>query len=1413
MQRPYFLGIDVASVSVDVAVIDAETLEVLDAEYVRHNGRPMQVATEAIRASLDKHGPADLKGLSATGSGGRVVAEVLGVGFVNEVVAQAAATMKLYPRANTIIEIGGDDSKLITLKATDAEGKREIADFAMNTLCAAGTGSFLDKQASRLSLSIEQFGDLGAQVDDPPRVAGRCSVFAKSDMIHLQQKGTPTRAIVAGVCHALVRNFRSTVAAATELQPPISFQGGVAANAGIVKAVAKVLGLEGDELIVPEHFGCMGAIGAVLKVVETGEMRMPELGRLEELAVYEDVAGEVPLEPLSLEKSTIMDSEIVRPQPAPGERIPAYLGIDVGSISTNLVVIDSEGRMISKVYLMTGGEPINAVRDGLKIIGDDVGDIVDIRGVCTTGSGRYLIGDFVGADVVKNEITAHARGALATDPEVDTIFEIGGQDSKYVSLHNGHVVDFTMNKVCAAGTGSFLEEQAEKLGISIKEEFARLALASQTPRDLGERCTVFMETEMVKHQQAGATTGELVSGLAYSIVKNYLNQVVAKKPVGNRIFFQGGTAFNDAVVAAFEKVTGKPIIVPPHKEVLGAYGCAIIALEEDAGEGSNFGGFDLSERGYEVETFICKDCSNDCEINKVTIEGRDPLYYGSRCGKFDVDKTKKKPKSELPDLFREREKLLMGSYEPTRQPRENAPRVGVPRAMLFHDLYPYFHALLSELGCEIVLSDKTNKTIIHEGAERSVAETCFPIKVALGHIYNLVRDKQIDYIFLPSVINMEKKAEGMTDSFVCPYSQSLPYTSRAAVDYDAWGVKVLDPHVYFQYGHAHRKKAFAAMAKELGASSAELDRAVRAAEVAVKRFQEECRKRGRQALAELGDDQYALVIVSRAYNGCDPGANLQLPGKLRDMGVLPIPMDFLPLDDVRLSEDWWNMYWGYGQNILASAEVIAGDRRLYPVYITNFGCGPDSFITQFFQERTGGKPCLVIEVDEHSADAGMITRCEAFIDSIESTRGGQYQPGRPFRPLQYERDQERTMLIPNMSIHAYALKGAFAGCGVRAEVMDEPDEETLLHGRRWTSGKECFPAVVTTGDMVKYALREDFDRNKFAFFMGGSGGPCRFGQYNALQRMVLDDLGFEDVPIYAPNQASKFFGDTALVGKKFLLYGWRGMVALDMLYKARLEVKPYEITPGQTVAVMNEYRDRITDALSREADLLPVLRDAAEAFAAIPVDRSERKPIIGVTGEFYVRFNGFSNQNVIEQIEDLGGVVWIAPVFEWFLYRNFRRDMRAKLDSAWLLRLKNSMMDRIMRKDEHAFTHAFDELLENAVEPSSAEVLEMAAPYIHCSFEGEGVMTIGKAVDFARRGLAGIVTIMPFTCMPGTVSHAIMRRVKEDFGGIPTLNMVYDGSEQATAVTRLEAFMYSAREFVRNRDGGGPARPQPIASN
>ncbi|MCK5421496.1 MAG: CoA activase, partial [Deltaproteobacteria bacterium] len=734
-----FIGIDVGSISVNTVVIN-DNKEILEEYYTRTHGQPLITAHRVLGEILARLRPSQVLGVSLTGSGGKLIAGLLGVGFENEIIAQGKSVEYFYPQVRTVIEMGGEDSKLISLDLDERSGKIKISDFTMNAVCAAGTGSFLDQQAHRLGLTVEEFGRLALQSKNPPRIAGRCSVFAKTDMIHLQQVATPDYDIVAGLCLAVARNFKSTLGRGKSFVRPVSFQGGVAANLGMRKAFLEGLELAEEELIIPKYFASMGAIGSVLLTMEDTSFSNRFNG-LEKLAHYisslslNKTKGLAPLAPFRTTKKKECPTDVFPLKG--GEKIKAYLGVDVGSISTNVVVIDNQNRVLSKRYLMTAGRPLEAIKKGLKEVGEEVGNKVQVLAVGTTGSGRYLTGDFIGADVIKNEITAQATAAMDIDPMVDTIFEIGGQDSKYISLSKGAIVDFEMNKVCAAGTGSFLEEQAEKLDISIKDEFSNLALSASCPASLGERCTVFIESDLVHHQQMGVDKADLVAGLSYSIVLNYLNKVVGDRKIGDHIFFQGGTAFNLGVVAAFEKVLGKKITVPCNHDVTGAIGAAILARDEMENAKSNFKGFDMGKRNYELTSFECKKCPNRCEIKRLKVKGERPLLYGSRCERFEVNRGKKSA-DQIPDLFAERERFLYEASQEDGFSSDDAPQIGIPLSMFYHELLPFFYTFLKKLGYKVILSDKTHKGIIHMGVESVVSETCFPIKVAHGHILNLI---------------------------------------------------------------------------------------------------------------------------------------------------------------------------------------------------------------------------------------------------------------------------------------------------------------------------------------------------------------------------------------------------------------------------------------------------------------------------------------------------------------------------------------------------------------------------------------------------------------------------------------------------------------------------------------------------
>lgn len=1387
------IGADIGSVSVDLVVLD-EADEIIHDEYIRHRGQPMKALAEGLDRLIDEYGADDIDSLSVTGSGGPLAAELLEATFVNEIVSHATSVGRFHPQVHSIIEIGGEDSKLIVLGKDEKTGHTTIQDFAMNTICAAGTGSFLDQQASRLGLTIEEFGDLALKSKSPPRIAGRCSVFAKSDMIHLQQKAAPDYDIVAGLCFAMARNFKSSIAKGKNMEPAFCFMGGVAANKGMVRAFTEVLELDKGALIIPEHFASMGAIGSVFVNRERGTEK-PFAGTdgiwkyLSEKHVETDVAEPLKIGDHHLESK----AEVIKPDRIAAP-VKAFLGVDVGSLSTNLVVIDEDNNVLSKRYLMTAGRPIEAVRQGLAEVGEEVGDFVEIMGVGTTGSGRYLTGDFVGADIVRNEITAQATAAAYIDPEVDTIFEIGGQDSKYISLENGAIVDFEMNKVCAAGTGSFIEEQSERLGVNIKEEFGELALGADGPCRLGERCTVFMETDILHHQQKGATRDNLAAGLSYSIVLNYLNRVVQEKRVGDHIFFQGGVAFNKGVVAAFEMVTGKPVTVPDHHEVTGAIGMAMLAAQNWDGETpSGFKGWDLSKRKYELSSFECTDCSNRCTINVVQVEGEDPLYYGSRCEKYDVDRSAK-DMSHIPDLFKERDALLYGKYTDAK-PGKNAPRVGFPRALMAFELMPFFKTFLTELGARFVLSDPTNKHIIHDGVESVASESCFPVKVAHGHVLNLM-DKEIDYLFVPSVITMFQKPDRTDKAFTCPYVQTLPYVTESALGIRENGFELITPRVFFHRGEKDVTRELVRVAKEMGFSAGKARHAAKKAFEAQAEFYRRMVERGREILETIPDDENAVVIVSRPYNGCDPGINLEMPKKFRDLGVMAIPMDMLPLTEVELTDEWDNMYWSYGQKILQSVEIIRKDRRLHGVYITNFSCGPDSFIIKFFRTKMGGKPFLQLEIDEHSADAGAITRAEAFLDSVENFRGKKHTDVF-IKQISLDGDRrDRTVYIPYMCDHAFAVRAAFEVNGVDAVVMDMPDEESLELGRKFTTGKECYPAILTTGDMVKYVQQPDFDGDKAIFFMPAGTGPCRFGQYNMLQRIILRELGLEDIPIYSPNQGPSLYNDLDMAGNDFTRKAWWGVVFIDMLEKMLLQTRPYELNAGDSDRVFRSYVERLDDLISGGGgrdDVIELSKEAAYAFEPIPVS-DEPRPRIGIVGEIYVRSNRFANNDIIRTIERMGGEVLVPPVGEWFFYTSYTRYLDARVRNDYRTLLRNTITEYVQSSDAHKIEAQFGPTCRNFHEPKIKETIAYGEKYVHPTFEGEAIITVGKAIDFVKKGATGVVNVMPFTCMPGTVVTAIFKAVQRDYDNVPVLNMAYDGLEQANTMTRIEAFMYQAEQ-------------------
>ncbi|MBM2827913.1 MAG: CoA-substrate-specific enzyme activase [Actinobacteria bacterium] len=1004
-----FIGIDIGSISVKFALLvprggdpvppevraafqDPEGIDIEGGgvayilSYDRLLGDPDLKVPVRMREWQEILGESRIKGTAVTGKAGKRLCERLGAIYENEFRCLVKAVSATHPDVRTIFEMGGENAKVIRLEPGGKGEAARVKDYDTNGDCAAGTGSFIDQQANRMHISVEEIGDRVARVATSARIAGRCSVFAKTDMIHAQQKGFSPEEILKGLCEAVARNFKSNINKGKDPVPKVALAGGLFMNQGVIRAIQDTFGFGADDVVVPRGFAHMSAIGAAIAATE-----VPAAER--KAACVEPSTPEVvqgpgktfpTFPPLSTEKVVFLRDRVAPPPKIVGKP-EVFLGIDIGSVSTNFTLTDWEGNLLKEIYVRTQGRPVQVVTDGLRDLQEEFGDSITVRGVGTTGSGRELIGELVGADTVQDEITAHKTGSTFIgrryfDQPVDTIFEIGGQDSKFIGLENGVVTDFAMNDACAAGTGSFLEEQADRLGISIKEEFARLALSSKAPLRLGERCTVFMEQDLNNFLHQGADKVDIVAGLAYSVVLNYLNRVVRGRKIGETIYFQGGTAYNDSVAAAFTHILGKKVIVPPHNGVIGAIGMSLLARDKVKALGlpTRFRGFDLQKVDYRRREFVCKGCTNLCDMQEIRIEEA-KTYWGDKCS----EKYRKAARTDtLPvvdDLPARRAEYLDRLSEGAVTGHRGV--VGYPRAMYYYEQFPFWLGFLSSVGFGVKISPRTDKTIAREGLELTVAEPCYPIQVAHGHVSALLR-AGIDFLFVPNVINAETD-HTHTESHFCPWGQTLPFVLGAVPKWEKeLRQKLLSPTVRFRDGEKYVVGDLFECFGPLGVSRREIREGIRAGYREQRKFNEFLMNLGAVATAEVTKaGANAIVLLGRPYNLYDRDINLNIPSKLRDQyGSNVIPVDFLPVDDIDIRDIHDNMFWNYGRKIIAAARWCRARPKFHLIYMTNFKCGPDSFIRHFIT-RASESPHLCLQFDGHGNDAGYMTRCEAYLDS------------------------------------------------------------------------------------------------------------------------------------------------------------------------------------------------------------------------------------------------------------------------------------------------------------------------------------------------------------------------------------------------------------------------------------------------
>ncbi|MBI4676434.1 MAG: hypothetical protein HY748_02505 [Elusimicrobia bacterium] len=1426
------LGLDIGSINLHAVILERGA--VADCVSLPVKGSPWDALKGALsRLALRRRGRA--LPVAAIGRGREILASTPGILLENEITASAAAARLLTPGARCVMEVGGHFSKWVLL---DEAG--EVQDYSLNELCAAGSGAFLEQQASRLKMSVAQLAASAAGAPSGASVAGRCSVFAKSDMIHLQQKGTPTDEIAYGLCLAMARNFAATVLKGRDLVRPAAFVGGCAANKGLVRAFREVLSLEAADLLIPERHAAFGAVGAALAAAR----RSPPV-------VIEGLAAEVSRSRGRRAQTRAVLPPLPVPEPAPsgeeaapgalGEGVGArrgapggkvFLGVDVGSVSTDLVLLDEECEVVQGVYLPTRGKPIAVMQEGLAMLRERSAGRAAVAAVGATGSGRHLARRFLGADEVRNEITAQLRSTVRYFPDVDTVFEIGGQDSKYISAKNGAISDFAMNKICAAGTGSFLEEAAEQLGISIVREFEEKALRSRSPADLGSRCTVFMDTELVHALQRGVSVEDAAAGLATSIGRNYLEKVVAHRPVGKAVVFQGGVASNRAVVAALGELLGRRVRVHPYNRLSGAIGAALIAREWflEGGGKTEFVGFDAGP-GYAMSSFECRQCPNMCQVNKLD-RGGESAYFGDACERYSSGATRKKRDAvSPPDLTAGRERLvleridsiktadqapeaqspierLLGKYAPQApwaaggparakartRPPEHGPgkaglSIGIARASLYFELLPLWAAMFKSLGFDIVLSSPSSKELLAKGTRKLCTEACLPVKLAYSHAVDLAEGKA-DRIFMPSILDLPSPFGSPELCSTCPYTQSLPYMVRSAVE-----ARFLIPQINMSVEKDGLAEGMEALAGELGVTAPRLRAAYQTGKETHLAFKEGLQRIGAEVLGALSG--WAAVLIGKPYNIYDSFLNLNLVRHLARMGVTAIPYEFLPwAGQPRLDESWDSLPWRFNRDYVKAALTAAADPRLYPVVVSNFGCGPDGFTLKHMEKILGAKPALFLEFDEHRGEAGMVTRLEAFLDEVAGHRKkGPAPRPEPVGIRKRAKPRARRFFIPYFADEARVYAGVLRYAGFKTEVLPPPDAEVRRKGERFSSGKECHPYILLAGDLVRLAESRAKGDPPAVFMFPGTAIPCLLTQYGPGHRLILDQLGETGIEVMTPDHKGLY----ELLGLQGGVRMWRGFVAMDMLIKASCALRPYELVQGSVDKVHEANCRRIEDAVAG-GDILAATRVCVGRLSAVAIDREswERrdKPVVGLAGDSYTRVNRFANQELVAKLSEMGCEVapssFIIDIFDFGLNSAVRtslhrREVQDFFQKGSLLLLKEM--------SEAGIKNLFRERFRPADEPSYREVVEIAAPYVGERANEILMVNTAKMVDFARKGADGIINAVCFNCMVGSVSAAIISRLRKDHGNIPVVNLVFGEAEGASQALRLEAFVHQVKAY------------------
>ena len=1418
MNNLLHIGLDVGSTTVKVVVMN-DKLETIDMSYKRHFSDTKNTVCDCLTELTNKY-PNNEFTIALTGSGAMSAANFLELPFIQEVVSCKRAVEKYIPQTDVVIELGGEDAKIIYFDKSIEQ--------RMNGTCAGGTGAFIDQMASLLNTDTAGLNELAKNYKTIYPIASRCGVFAKTDVQPLLNEGAAKEDIAASIFQAVVNQTISGLACGRPIRGNVAFLGGpLNYLSELRQRFIETLHLTPETTIIPEEAHLLVAKGAALDSVNSTPISVEKLkSKIEVLRISHDDTS-VPLKPLF---SIDADYEEFKKR-HDNDKVPrvdlnsytgdAFIGIDAGSTTTKLVLIDRDSNLLYSMYGSNEGNPLNSVIKMLKELYSILPEGVKLRYSGVTGYGEKLIQTALNIDLNEIETIAHYTAAKQFMPNVTSIVDIGGQDMKYIKIKNGVIDNIMLNEACSSGCGSFIETFAKSLNLSI-EEFVDEALKSRRPVDLGSRCTVFMNSKIKQAQKEGYSVGDMSAGLSYSVIKNAIQKVMKvrdTKTLGDHIVVQGGTFYNDAVLRAFELIVGKNVVRPDISGLMGAYGIALLAKEQfeanfDMEYFSTISKLDeLDKLDIKVTHTRCNLCENHCLLTINKFSNGKKHISGNRCERgagIVSDNTK------LPNLIKYKFERIF-NYTPLEE--KDAPRgtIGIPRVLNMYEDYPFWFTFFTSLGFRVILSEKSNRKTYEKGMESMPSESvCYPAKLAHGHIISLL-NAGIKTIFYPCIPYSRKEYEKADNHYNCPivisYSEVLKNNIEELKDKS---IKFLNPFLPFDAKNLTKRILELDEFKEYNFTKKELLEAANKAEEEYQNCRNDIHNKGKETLEYIEKNNLkGIVLAGRPYH-VDPEINHGIDTLITSLGLCVLTEDSIAnLDEakrpLRVVDQWM-----FHARLYAAAEFVGKHDNLELIQLNSFGCGVDAVTTDQVEEILSSyeKMYTLIKIDEVNNLGAVRIRIRSLLASMEKrlskkhdiSKEGNYEVNKI--PFTKEMRKDYTILVPQMApIHFELITTAVASCGYNVELLKECTPHTVETGLKYVNNDACYPSILTTGQMIEALESGKYDLNKTALIMSQTGGGCRATNYIGFIRKALKDAGFEQVPVISFNvvgmEKNAGFKLTIPMVEKLI----RSVIYGDLLQKMLTKNRVYEVHKGETQKLFDVWMEKCKKLVqsTNSKEFKQSIYDIVNDFEKIELDTSVEKPKVGIVGEVLIKYHPFGNNFVADLLEKEGAEV-ILPDFMGFVKFmathkiTFNHLLKTNKTSSKISKIAINLID-IFEKDLRI---ALANSKKNYLPPCDIWHLEEKVQDVLSigNQTGEGWFLTAEMIEYIENDIPNIVCVQPFACLPNhVVGKGVIKTIRNKYPEANISPVDYDpGASEANQTNRIKLLMTVAKDNLKLKE-------------